>query len=74
MKRIFYWVEIPTEDFDRAVDFYSKLLNVKLEKLDFETEKNGLPSTRCRSYYLGSRFQTIERRSTSEFELRNQYR
>lgn len=39
MKKIFYWVEIPTEDFDRAVDFYSKLLNVKLEKLDFETEK-----------------------------------
>lgn len=31
MKRIFYWVEIPTVDFDRAVDFYSKLLNVKLE-------------------------------------------
>ena len=39
MKRIFYWVEIPTEDFDRAVDFYSKLLKVELEKLDFETEK-----------------------------------
>ena len=73
MKKIFYWVEIPTEDFDRAVDFYSKLLKVELEKLDF-VRKNGLPSTRCWSYYLGSRFQTIERRSTREFELRKQYR
>jgi len=39
MKKIFYWVEIPTVDFDRAVDFYGKLLNVNLEKLDCETEK-----------------------------------
>ena len=39
MKRFFYWVEIPTVDFDRAVDFYSKLLKVELEKLDFETKK-----------------------------------
>ena len=39
MKQIFYWVEIPAVDFDRAVDFYSLLLGVKLEKVDFETEK-----------------------------------
>jgi hypothetical protein len=39
MKKIFYWVEIPAVDFDRAVDFYSKLLNVELEKLDWGEEK-----------------------------------
>lgn len=39
MKNIFYWVEIPTADFDRAVDFYNGLLNVELEKLDWGEEK-----------------------------------
>jgi len=39
MKQIFYWVEIPTVDFDRAVDFYSLLLGVELEKVDCGTEK-----------------------------------
>ena len=44
MKKIFYWVEIPAVDFDRAVNFYSKLLGVKLEGIDCETEKMaGLP-------------------------------
>jgi len=39
MKQIFYWVEIPTVNFDRAVDFYNSLLGVKLEKVDCGTEK-----------------------------------
>lgn len=39
MKKIFYWVEIPAVDFDRAVDFYNVLLGVELEKMDWETEK-----------------------------------
>jgi len=39
MKKIFYWVEIPAENFDRAVDFYDKLLGIKLEKVECESEK-----------------------------------
>jgi len=39
MKKIFYWVEIPALDFDRAVDFYSKLLGVELEGIECGTEK-----------------------------------
>lgn len=39
MKKIFYWVEIPTVNFDRAVNFYSKLLDVELEGIDCGTEK-----------------------------------
>ena len=39
MKRIFYWIEIPAVDFDRAVNFYSRLLGEELEKLDWGTEK-----------------------------------
>ena len=39
MKNIIFWVEIPTVNFDRAVDFYSLLLGVKLEKLDCGIEK-----------------------------------
>lgn len=39
MKKIFYWVEIPAVDFDRAVDFYSKLLGVELEGIECGTEK-----------------------------------
>lgn len=33
------WVEIPTVDFDRAVEFYNAILGLKLEKQDFGTEK-----------------------------------
>lgn len=39
MKKIFYWVEIPAVNFDRAVNFYSKLLDVELEGIDCGTEK-----------------------------------
>ena len=39
MKKIIYWVEIPAVDFDRAVDFYGKLLGTELEGIDCGTEK-----------------------------------
>lgn len=39
MKNIIYWVEIPAVDFDRAVRFYSKLLDFELEGIDCGTEK-----------------------------------
>lgn len=39
MKKIFYWVEIPAANFDRAVNFYGKLMGVKLEGIDCGTEK-----------------------------------
>ena len=39
MKNIIYWVEIPATDFDRAVNFYSKLLGQELPKCVFDTEK-----------------------------------
>jgi len=39
MNKLFYWVEIPAVDFDRAVDFYGKLLGAELEGMDFGTEK-----------------------------------
>lgn len=39
MKKIFYWVEIPAVNFDRAVNFYGKLMGVKLEGIDCGTEK-----------------------------------
>jgi predicted enzyme related to lactoylglutathione lyase len=39
MDRLIAWVEIPSKDFDRAVEFYSGLLEVQLEKSVYETEK-----------------------------------
>lgn len=39
MDRLIAWVEIPSIDFDRAVNFYSGLLQVQLEKSVYETEK-----------------------------------
>ncbi len=39
MKNIFYWVEIPSTDFDRAVNFYNNLLGIHLEKIDCGIEK-----------------------------------
>jgi predicted enzyme related to lactoylglutathione lyase len=38
-KKLIAWVEIPCSDFDRAVDFYCTILNLKLEKMDFGEEK-----------------------------------
>lgn len=39
MEKLIIWVEIPTENFDRAVDFYNAILGLDLQKLDFGTEK-----------------------------------
>ena len=39
MKKLITWVEIPAQNFDRAVQFYSAVLNINLEPLDFGTEK-----------------------------------
>ena len=39
MKKLITWVEIPANDFDRAVDFYSTIFDVNFEKMDFGEEK-----------------------------------
>jgi predicted enzyme related to lactoylglutathione lyase len=39
MVQLIQWIEIPTIDFDRAVNFYNQLLNIEMEKHDFGTEK-----------------------------------
>ena len=39
MKKLISWVEIPTNEFDRAVNFYNKVLNTELDAHDFGTEK-----------------------------------
>lgn len=42
MNKLIAWVEIPTKNFKRAVSFYSKVLNVDIEGMDFGTEKMAL--------------------------------
>ncbi|NJO92588.1 MAG: VOC family protein [Chloroflexia bacterium] len=39
MEKLISWVEIPAVDFDRAVDFYGKLFNIKFEVLNCDEEK-----------------------------------
>ena len=39
MEKLISWVEIPTNDFERAVNFYGKLLKTELKAEDFGTEK-----------------------------------
>ncbi len=39
MKKLIAWVEVPATDFERAVHFYTELLNVELQVLDFGEEK-----------------------------------
>lgn len=39
MKKLISWVEIPAVDFNRAVEFYSKVLKIDLEGMDFGKEK-----------------------------------
>lgn len=41
MKKLISWFEIPATDFDRAVNFYEKVLDVNIEKFDWGTEKMG---------------------------------
>lgn len=42
MKKVIAWVEIPAENFERAVQFYNEILNLKLESHDFGSEKMAL--------------------------------
>lgn len=39
MKNLVAWVEIPTVNFERAVDFYSKVFKMDLKAIDWGTEK-----------------------------------
>lgn len=39
MEKLVAWVEIPAENFMRAVNFYSKVLNLSLKTEDFGNEK-----------------------------------
>jgi uncharacterized protein len=39
MQKLISWVEIPTVDFKRAVDFYSKILKKKFKIYEDEKEK-----------------------------------
>ena len=39
MEKLISWVEIPADDFDRAVDFYNAILGLDLKKEDHGHEK-----------------------------------
>ncbi len=39
MEKLISWVEIPTADFDRAVNFYKKVLKLDMKGEDYGTEK-----------------------------------
>ena len=39
MKKLIRWVEIPAENFERAVDFYSIILSTELEVISSEQEQ-----------------------------------
>lgn len=39
MKTLISWVEFPATDFERAVQFYSSILNIQLETIDCGEEK-----------------------------------
>ncbi len=45
MKRLISWVEIPAEDFDRAVKFYSTILNAEFKKEEKGNEKKAFLPT-----------------------------
>lgn len=42
MKRLIEWVEIPTADFTRGMNFYIEVLKLSLQEMDFGTEKMAL--------------------------------
>jgi predicted enzyme related to lactoylglutathione lyase len=42
MNNLIAWVEIPTENFDRAVSFYGNVFGWNLTSMDFGTEKMAL--------------------------------
>lgn len=39
MEKLIAWVEIPSNDFDRAVKFYNSLLSMELKGESYENEK-----------------------------------
>lgn len=39
MKKMVEWVEIPTVDFKRGVNFYNTIFNLSMEEMDFGVEK-----------------------------------
>lgn len=39
MEKLISWVEIPTNDFERAMSFYGQVLKAELKAEDFGTEK-----------------------------------
>ncbi len=39
MTQLISWVEIPTTNFERAVEFYKSVLKIDLQSLDFGEEK-----------------------------------
>ena len=39
MNNLISWVEIPAKNFERATEFYNKVLNLKLEVADYGIEK-----------------------------------
>jgi predicted enzyme related to lactoylglutathione lyase len=39
MKKLIEWVEIPTADFSRAVNFYNKVFMLSLQEIDCGSEK-----------------------------------
>lgn len=42
MKKLFSWVEIPAEDFERAVQFYNKILDLEFQVVEGKGEKMAL--------------------------------
>lgn len=42
MKNLVSIIEIPTEDFSRAVEFYQAILNIKIDEMEMEGIKMGL--------------------------------
>lgn len=45
MERLISWIEIPVDDFDRAVDFYSTILNTEFKKEESGNEKKAFLPT-----------------------------
>ncbi len=39
MTKLIAWVDIPTENFERAVEFYSRILKIELKGIDYGHEK-----------------------------------
>ncbi len=45
MERLISWIEIPAEDFDRAVEFYNNILNMNLKTKESGKEKKAFLPT-----------------------------